>query len=529
MLMKHHLTRHYKKLRYTRAKFYVLVIILNIILMPNIIKYEKEEFNLYHIFLNGSDCGYLPEVDDLQDILGDARKELALKSDGMVYVDPELTYDASYAVFAEVDSKETVKNRMVDILDKNRTEVLMHAYTMRIGDYTINLSSADEIRQVLQAALNMYDDKNIYTAHLIADPNRELNALTVEVVKEEELEESLAEEPVTAAGVSRFWDDALVGAEEHPDAQDFEDYEYGILSMEFDDNIEIVECYLTPDRLTTVEKAIEKVVSVEEKNTIYEVQDGDTLSEIAIKTGIPMDKIISLNASLDDENAMIRSGDELIVTTTEPPIMIKRVEQEYIEEIYDAEIQYVDNNDWYTTDRVTLQQPSAGRRNIVALLSYDNDKEITREVVKEEVLLEAVPKIIERGTKIPPTYIKPISGGRMSSNFGRRKAPTKGASTNHQGIDWATPIGTAIYASCGGTVTKAGWGSGYGYVVYIKHPDGKETRYGHCSKVLVSAGQTVKQGQKIALSGNTGRSTGPHLHFEIRIGGSAVNPLKYLN
>ena len=84
-------------------------------------------------------------------------------------------------------------------------------------------------------------------------------------------------------------------------------------------------------------------------------------------------------------------------------------------------------------------------------------------------------------------------------------------------------------ASCGGVVTKAGWGSGYGYVVYIQHPDGKETRYGHLSKVLVSSGQKVSQGQKIALSGNTGVSTGPHVHFEIRIGGSAVNPLNYLN
>lgn len=84
-------------------------------------------------------------------------------------------------------------------------------------------------------------------------------------------------------------------------------------------------------------------------------------------------------------------------------------------------------------------------------------------------------------------------------------------------------------ASSGGTVTRAGWGSGYGYVVYIRHADGRETRYGHLSKVLVKAGQQVSQGQKIALSGNTGRSTGPHLHFELRINGASVNPLEYLN
>ena len=84
-------------------------------------------------------------------------------------------------------------------------------------------------------------------------------------------------------------------------------------------------------------------------------------------------------------------------------------------------------------------------------------------------------------------------------------------------------------ASSSGKVVRAGWGSGYGYVVYIDHPDGRQTRYGHLSKVLVKVGDTVSQGKKIALSGNTGRSTGPHLHFEILIGGSQVNPLEYMN
>ena len=137
-------------------------------------------------------------------------------------------------------------------------------------------------------------------------------------------------------------------------------------------------------------------------------------------------------------------------------------------------------------------------------------------------MVDPVPKIVERGTQTPPTYIKPITGGTMTSTFKWRWGRM------HKGIDWAVPKGTAVRASCGGTVVSAGWSGGYGNCITIRHPDGKMTRYGHLSKILVSAGQKVDQNQKIALSGNTGRSTGPHVHFEILVNGTQVNPLKYL-
>ena len=230
-----------------------------------------------------------------------------------------------------------------------------------------------------------------------------------------------------------------------------------------------------------------------------------------------------MNENLEDENSTIRVGDELIVTIQEPTLSVVRTEDIYYEENYDAEVQYVYNDSWYTTESVVRQQPSAGHRKVIASVSYRNNSVTGRDIMKEEVSLAAVPKIVEIGTKTPPTYIKPISGGRFTSGFKKRWGRW------HKGVDWATPIGTAVMASSGGTVARAGWGSGYGYVVYINHADGRQTRYGHLSKILVKTGQTVKQGQKIALSGNTGRSTGPHVHFEILIGGTQVNPLNYLN
>ena len=137
-------------------------------------------------------------------------------------------------------------------------------------------------------------------------------------------------------------------------------------------------------------------------------------------------------------------------------------------------------------------------------------------------MVESQPQIIERGTMTPPTYIKPISGGVLTSYFGPRWGRT------HQGVDWGVSTGTTVFASSGGKVVSAGWNGGYGYSVLIQHPDGRQTRYAHLSKITVSAGEYVSQGERIGLSGNTGNSTGPHLHFEIIINGTAVNPLNYL-
>lgn len=113
--------------------------------------------------------------------------------------------------------------------------------------------------------------------------------------------------------------------------------------------------------------------------------------------------------------------------------------------------------------------------------------------------------------------------GRISSKYGTRWG------TTHHGIDIAVPVGTSVRASASGKVIFSGTQSGYGKIVILDHGNGVTTRYGHNSKLLVSVGDRVDAGDRIALSGNTGRSTGPHLHFEIRFNGRSVNPLNYLD
>ncbi len=127
-------------------------------------------------------------------------------------------------------------------------------------------------------------------------------------------------------------------------------------------------------------------------------------------------------------------------------------------------------------------------------------------------------------------FVWPLAAaGRISCGFGPRRSPTAGASTNHKGIDIAVPTGTAVRASKAGKVVTATYSSSAGNYVALYHGGGVYTYYMHCSALSVSVGDQVAQGQTIALSGSTGISTGPHLHFAVNIGGQYVNPMNYVS
>lgn len=521
------ISQKYKRIQFIWMRVMLLFAIGFIFLMPQIIVSDNAENNYFTIYLNESKIGTTDSRDTIDEIMAQARRIIAGNSPELMYARMDLEVDAQKVLFGTIDSKRVLLERVAGVLQENSVQTLQRAYTVKVNEYSVNLATSEEVKQLLNAALDKYDLNDEYDVELILDPTRELHVLTAQIIKKEKKEEE-EKEVFWESGVEKYFEDIFDAMEPEVDRA-FKDYEYGLMAMNFAEKVEIVESFLMPEEISHLDVAIEQVTKDKEVNEIYKVESGDTLSGIVDKTNIPMDRIIELNDWIKNENTTLHINDEIIITVPEPELSVVRTEQLYVEEAYDADIIYVDNDEWYTSQEVTLQEPSTGFRKAVANITYRNDKEIRKEVVKEEVLMEAVPKIVERGTKIPPTFVKPISGGRLTSQFGRRTAPKKGASSNHQGVDWAIPTGSTVVASSGGVVTKAGWGGGYGYVVYISHPGGIETRYAHCSKVLVSAGQTVKQGQRIALTGNTGVSTGPHLHFELRIGGTATDPYAYIN
>ena len=134
---------------------------------------------------------------------------------------------------------------------------------------------------------------------------------------------------------------------------------------------------------------------------------------------------------------------------------------------------------------------------------------------------------LETGTiAIPST--EPVKGSSFTSGYGVRSDPFRGRAAMHAGIDLAGPLGTPIYATADAYVARSEWASGYGNLIELNHGRGIQTRYGHLSRSAVKPGQRIKRGDLIGYMGSTGRSTGSHLHYEVRIDGKAVNPIPFM-
>ena len=133
-----------------------------------------------------------------------------------------------------------------------------------------------------------------------------------------------------------------------------------------------------------------------------------------------------------------------------------------------------------------------------------------------------------RPTSVSIPSRMPVNGASLTSGYGMRWHPVTGGHRAHKGVDLAQPVGSPVYATADGMVSKADWFSSYGLFISLEHGGNIQTRYGHLSRLNVAAGQAVRKGDLIGYVGSTGRSTGPHLHYEVRIAGLAVNPTAYM-
>jgi len=163
------------------------------------------------------------------------------------------------------------------------------------------------------------------------------------------------------------------------------------------------------------------------------------------------------------------------------------------------------------------------------LRTQQNIEEIKEAIPETEDSLQDLERKVElqRRREAATPALWPTSGN-VTSGFGRRRSPFGGAWEHHEGVDIAVPRGTPVFAAAGGVVRVAGWNGGYGNAVFIDHGFGMSTVYAHLHRISVRVGQQVTTGQQIGLVGSTGRSTAPHLHYEVRVNGQAVNPMRFL-
>ncbi|MGB3386733.1 MAG: M23 family metallopeptidase [Pseudaminobacter sp.] len=160
------------------------------------------------------------------------------------------------------------------------------------------------------------------------------------------------------------------------------------------------------------------------------------------------------------------------------------------------------------------------------LIAVDDPTAFDTKVRELDEALNMLEKVKKEASRLP--LANPAPGHSISSTFGVRKDPLLGTPALHSGMDFRLPAGSAARATAAGTVVKAGWNGGYGRMVEIDHGGGFATRYAHLSKITVKEGQKIAKGEVIGKAGSSGRSTGPHLHYEVRHNGTAVNPVRFL-
>ncbi len=263
--------------------------------------------------------------------------------------------------------------------------------------------------------------------------------------------------------------------------------------------------------------------AIEKKKHV--VQSGETFSGIAGQYGIKQSQLKSSNPDVVPDKLHI--GQELILTAAVPVLTVQTLETtEYTTDIpYD--IAYENTEAKYKGEQSVKSKGINGKQQIVAQIVRNNGIEVSRIELSKTVLSEPVAQVVLVGTKkLPPligtgTFINPVRG-KITSRFGTRWGRM------HEGIDIGARTGTSVQAADGGTVIYAGWDGAYGNVIRINHGGGKVSVYAHLSKILVKKGSKVFQGQHIGNVGSTGRSTGPHLHFEIRVNGNPKNPTNYI-
>lgn len=299
-----------------------------------------------------------------------------------------------------------------------------------------------------------------------------------------------------------------------------------IISVSYAETVEIAEIQEEEPELMQVADAVTMIITGTKEPKTYTVVEGDNFWDISVKCGMSVDELIASNPNADPDHLKI--GSVLNLYEVKPYVHLTITEQLTATENIDFNVTYEETNTLYKGEFQVKVSGEYGKREVTKEIIKENGVVVSETEVASQIVSEPKSQVTLKGTKSLSTLVgtgsfsSPMGHLEISSGYGSR------GGGRHNGVDLRNPKGTSIYVVDDGVVTFSGYKGSFGNLVRVSHGNGIETWYAHCDSLLVSIGDVVRKGDKIATVGMTGRATGYHLHFEVRKNGVPQNPMNYL-
>ncbi|MDI2586427.1 M23 family metallopeptidase [Psychrobacillus sp. NEAU-3TGS] len=435
---------------------------------------------IYHIYSNGQYIGAISDQSEMKAMmeqkvqdLHSEYKDFSLKAGSNLSIVPEQVFTAS-------TNDEATLQKLDDLI-----EVEAKAF-----------------------ALSVNDEMAVYVKDLDAYQEA-VHKLKLHFVSEEELQTIEAQK------------------DSNETLPQLKENETRIMDLIIKEKVSGVTVNINPEKVVSPDEAVKLLLEGTLEKETYKVATGDVLGTIANKHNLTSAELIALNSGIT-ESTLLQIGQELNVTVLKPLINVEVLYEKKAEEVIKHTKKVIESDEMYKGDTKVKQEGSDGKKIATYVVRKENGIEVGQSVMEETILEEPKEHIVLKGTKVIPSrgsgqFAWPAEGGYISSKMGYRWG------RQHEGIDIARPNGFTIKASDNGVVEAAGWDGTYGNRIIVNHQNGYKTTYAHLSSISVSVGDVVPQGSKLGIMGSTGRSTGTHLHFEVKKNGVTIDPLSVLN
>jgi len=298
-----------------------------------------------------------------------------------------------------------------------------------------------------------------------------------------------------------------------------------IVKFEIKEDVEVINENVEIDNIYGYEEAKRLIITGTTEEKVYKVVKGDSNWKIARENGISVEDINNANPGMNSN--LLQIGQKINLITPVPYLTVEIEEKATYSQRINYGITYEKTDVLYEGEEKVKSYGVYGEKEIIAKVTKENSTEIDRDIIGSSVVKNAENQVVLLGTKAIPDSLGTgnldnPTRGVISSPYGSRWG------TIHRGVDIANSVGTSVYAADGGVVTYSGWKGDYGYCVMISHGNNIVTLYGHNSQLLVSKGDVVEKGDIISKMGATGKVTGSHVHFEVRVNGVRRDPAKYI-